>query len=245
VRIKHFVNDYRKFVSGLLAGDKDQREVMSTAVGGDYEATGQVISDLLRMHGLRDGMRLIDMGCGSGRVAHGVSKNFDISYHGTDIVQDLLDFAATVTPPHYRFSRVEELVIPDDDESADMVGAFSLFTHLLHPETYIYLEEVRRTLKPGGVLVFSFLEYRVPAHWVVMDITIQEAKSGSQGLLNVFMDRDGIMRMAEYLHMEVIGFMDDMEGKRIPLSRPVTYDSGETVESFASLGQSVCIMRKP
>lgn len=136
-------------------------------------------------------------------------------------------------------------MIPDEDESADMVGAFSLFTHLLHEETYIYLEEVHRTLKPSGVLVFSFLEYRVPAHWAVMDITIKEAKSGNRGLLDVFMDRDGIMRMAKYLNMEVVGFMDDMEGKRIPLSYPVTYDSGKTAAKFASLGKSVCIMRKP
>lgn len=98
MRLKHFVNDYTKFVSGLLAENTDQRKAMSVAIGGDYDATGQVIVDLPRMHGLRDGMPLIDMGCGSGQVAHGVSKNFEISYHGTDIVQDLLDFAATVAP---------------------------------------------------------------------------------------------------------------------------------------------------
>ena len=55
------------------------------------------------------------------------------------------------------------LYIPAPDACADMVCAFSVFTHLLHTETYLYLEDIRRVLRPGGRLVFSFLEFANPA----------------------------------------------------------------------------------
>ena len=42
-----------------------------------------------------------------------------------------------------------------------MILAFSVFTHLLHEESFIYLEDFKRVLKPGGSVVFSFLEVLV------------------------------------------------------------------------------------
>ena len=242
---KHFISYYDKLVTRLKKSSASVDQAMSLAVGGSFDAIGQIESDLLRMYGLRDGMRLIDLGCGSGRAAVALSRDFKIDYHGTDIVQALLDYAKSKTPKHYRYSLVKELHIPDPDASADMICAFSLFTHLLHEETYIYLEECVRVLKPGGRLVFSFLEFSVPTLWSVFEDTVREARGSTRTHLNVFIGRDAIKAWAEHLDLTIEDWQDNTQGPCIPLSRTVVTDTGEKVENRANLGQSVCVLRKP
>ena len=62
----------------------------------------------------------------------------------------MLDFAKTKCPAHFQFIRREDLAIPISDASVDLVFAFSLFSHLKHEETFIYLEHAHRVLRPGG-----------------------------------------------------------------------------------------------
>ncbi|NBW95850.1 MAG: methyltransferase domain-containing protein, partial [Planctomycetia bacterium] len=162
----HFVEDYERHVAALLA-NHPLHEAMSLAVGGHYDDFKVILAEVLVQNGLRDGMRLVDLGCGSGRAAKGVSERVQIEYLGIDIVPKLLDYAASVCPKHYRFKCHRELSIPADDASADMLCAFSLFTHLLHEESYVYLQESFRVLKPGGKVVMSFLEFAAPSHWNV------------------------------------------------------------------------------
>ena len=243
MKIGHFATDYKRLVAGLK-GRSDEATAMARAVGGSYDAIGQIESDLLRMYGLRDGMRLIDLGCGSGRAATALARDFQIEYHGTDVVPDLLDYARRNTPATYRYSVVDKIEIPDTDACADMVCAFSLFTHLLHEETYIYLEEVKRVLKPGGTLVFSFLEFRIGPHWAVFRDTVKQAKAGQRPHLNMFIERKAIEAWARQLDMTIVDWQDSAEGPRIPLSRDVVTDDGQAMTGMAILGQSVCVMAK-
>ena len=132
---------------------------MSLAVGGSYAKIGKLQAELLIHFGLKDGMRLADVGCGSGRTATALSERISIEYDGFDIVQTLLDYAASKAPPNYLFNLNRGLTLPSPDNSYDMICGFSLFTHLLHEETFIYLRDMLRVLKPGGMLAFSFLEF--------------------------------------------------------------------------------------
>ncbi len=45
---------------------------------------------MLRQLGLANGMRLVDLGCGSGRLAAALHGTANISYLGIDIIQALL-----------------------------------------------------------------------------------------------------------------------------------------------------------
>ena len=242
---QHFIRDYNKLVTRLTKSSASLDQAMSLAVGGNFAAFGQIESDLLRMVGLRDGMRLIDLGCGSGRAAVAIARDFKIDYHGIDIVQALLDYAKANTPAHYRYSCVEQIEIPDQDASADMICAFSLFTHLLHEESYRYLQECVRVLKPGGRLVFSFLEFAMPSLWEVFENTIRESKHANRTHLNVFIERSAITAWAEHLGLVIETWQDSAQGPCIPLSRPAVMDNGETFETAANMGQSVCVLRKP
>ncbi len=184
----HFVEDYEKLVAELLAL-YPLDEAMARAVGGDYEKFGRIQTAVLRHCGLADGMSLVDLGCGSGRLAAALGRVMRLDYLGIDIVQALLDYAASRSPPHYRFVLNRTLHVPAPDASADMVCAFSVFTHLLHIETYLYLADMRRVLRPGGRVVFSFLEFADPEHWLVFDNTVEAQRSDTVPHLNQFIER--------------------------------------------------------
>lgn len=140
-----------------------------------------------------------------------------------------------------RFQRVTGLGVPAEDDSADMVCAFSVFTHLLHEQSFVYVEDCRRVLRGGGKLVFSFLEFRVPSHWDVIESNISALGAGT-GVLNQFMSVDGIETWAQHLDFDVI---DIFRGDTlyIPLTRPVTLNGIEHVE-FGTFGQSSAVLQK-
>ena len=223
----HFVEDYEKLVASLMAAYPID-EAMSRLAGGNYELFGLIEAAILRTAGLEDGMRLVDLGCGGGRLASALHASSDISFVGIDIVQALLDYASTKAPK-YQFLLHRGLSIPQEDSSADFVSAFSVFTHLLQAETYIYLEECVRVLRPGGRIVFSFLEFAEPKHWDVFAHTRRQALEGNGDHLNMFIERGAIEVWATMLGLVV-----------------ERYVSANT-PSFNghALGQSVAVLRKP
>lgn len=223
----HFVEDYEKYVARLIR-DYPIDEAMAHAVGGHYAHFGRIEAGLLRALGLTDGMRVVDLGCGSGRLSSELHATTRISYVGIDIVQALLDYAKGKAPG-YEFIRHRDLSIPQPDASADMISAFSLFTHLLHAETYLYLQEAARVLKPGGRVVFSFLEFAEPYHWQTFEVTRDQVKSRTADHLNMFIERPVIALWSSRLGMEVERFVD----------------SGERLGGDDPLGQSVAVLRKP
>lgn len=225
----HFVEDYEAHVERLLAAHSID-EAMSLAVGGRFHEIGEIEKDILKHAGLQEGMALVDIGCGSGRLAHVLGESMSIDYLGTDIVQSLLDYAATKCPGDYQFTLHRELSVPAEDASADMVSAFSVFTHLLHEETYIYLEDSRRVLKKGGRLVFSFLEFGSgnDIHWPIFADTVQRQRTQTLPALNMFIERNAIAAWCAHLGYEIV---EIISGNDAPYA-------GDP------LGQSTAILRK-
>ena len=64
----HFVEDYENMVARLVS-TLPLDEAMSSAVGGRYHEVGAIERDILLWAGLREGMQLVDLGCGSGKHA--------------------------------------------------------------------------------------------------------------------------------------------------------------------------------
>jgi len=201
----HFVSDYTAYVRTLLA-NHSLEDAMAFAVGGDYDLTGSILVEVLKKAGLNDGMSIIDLGCGSGRVAKHLGLKFDsLNYLGIDIVPELLEYAASKSPADYRFLLNRTLSLPEPDASTDIVAIFSVITHLLHQESYVYLQESKRVLKPGGRVVFSFLESE--KNWPIFQGMVDRAASGVRDdQLNMFTERSQIEEWALKLEMDVIGY---------------------------------------
>lgn len=203
----HFVKDYERHVRRLrLRYSRDK--AMSLAVGGDYERMGQKEAAIVAYAGLRDGQSLLDFGCGSGRLAAALQHRMSIEYCGIDVVRSLLKYAKKACPDNYRFILNHSLDVPLPDASVDMCVAFSVFTHLHHHESFIYLEEIHRVVRPGGTVVFSFLEFRQRSHWQQFETTVTALRNRALPHLNQFIERRPIRLWARKLGYEGVSFID-------------------------------------
>lgn len=224
----YFAQDYDRLVAALKA-QHPVDEAMSKAVGGAYEEFGRIECRILEEMGLQDGMSVLDFGCGSGRLSTALGRKWRISYTGVDVVEDLLRYAASKAPAGFRFILNRTLSIPVPDTSADLCCAFSVFTHLLHEDSYIYLSELVRACRPGGRILFSFLEFREPAHWTVFESTAVARLHGTRPHLNVFIERSALSLWAARLGCPEITFID----------------AGDARWDGHALGQSLAVMTKP
>lgn len=224
----HFVEDYEKLVADLVAAHPID-EAMAIAVGGKYDLIGKIELDALNAAGFTGGMSLFDLGCGSGRLAAAIAgAGINISYMGTDVVQALLDYAKTKTPKHFKYICHRSLSVPAENSTFDIACAFSVFTHLLHHESFVYMQDIRRTLKPDGKLVFSFLEFGSKGQWGVFEDTINLQRNRTTPHLNTFIERNAIEVWAMHAGFKVEKFIDGYE----PIgNNPV-------------LGQSIAILRR-
>jgi SAM-dependent methyltransferase len=238
----HFANDYNAMVERLL-GVMSREDVMNLAIGGNFLPFGILQRSILLQYGLPPDGYLIDVGCGSGRTAFALSRFSGLRYLGIDVVETLLEHATVICErPDWRFAAATGLTIPEDDGVADMVCAFSLFTHLLHEESYVYLADTFRVLKPGGSIVFSFLDFAITSHWEVFQTNIE--RIGLPGHLNQFMDPVAIRVWAQHLGFDVVAIHGGNENYA-ELDEPITLEDGRTFVDRASLGQSLAILRKP
>ncbi len=224
----HFVEDYERLVRRLM-WKYPLDEAMSRAVGGGgYEHIGQVEAAIVKYAGLRDGDSLIDLGCGSGRLASALGQQMKIEYSGIDVIRALLKYAKKKSPENYKFILNRTLGIPLPDASADMATAFSVFTHLLHHESYIYLEHMKRVVRPGGLVIFSFLEFAEASHWSQFEATVDVQRSATMPHLNQYMERSQIELWSSKIGYGSVRFVD---GPDSPWGSP------------GALGQSVAILR--
>ena len=235
-----FHRSYPPFMRSIMRRYPLQ-EAMKRGAGGQFEAIGILEMQLLIQSGLQKDGYVIDVGCGSGRLAKPLSGYLTGKYLGIDIVPDMVDYARQlVQRPDWRFEVAEGLSIPERDGAADMVCFFSVFTHLLHEQTFIYLREAKRVLRPGGRIVFSFLEFAMPSHWKQFERSVNERKP-DRNPLNMFVGRDAIKAWATHLELSVV-LIRGGERRFIALPHPVTLEDGRVVEDYGTLGQSVCVL---
>lgn len=146
-------------------------------IGGfDFHAVGRNLATLaIEDGGLEPHHRLLDVGCGFGRLAvpliphltHGEYVGFDLdrrairwctreisarhaNFHfaHADVANTFYNRSGAIDPTRF--------VFPCADASVDVVFASSVFTHLLPKTADHYLFEIARVLKPGGRAVVSF-----------------------------------------------------------------------------------------
>ncbi|MBX7105217.1 MAG: class I SAM-dependent methyltransferase [Gemmataceae bacterium] len=214
------------------------------AVGdGDFDLIGRIELDLLQMEGLRPGMRLVDFGCGSGRLAvHVVPALGAGSYIGIDVSAELLRRGESLirdrhpqSPCGVQWIKHVTCDFPLPDASVDMFCAFSVFTHLEHEDTYKYLCDARRVAKPGGKFVFSCLPMD---HAAARDIFRTEA------------DHDLATRWNRVRNVTTTQSMMDaiagMAGWRVDhWYRGDEANIGQPGETLRGLGQASCVLVRP
>lgn len=235
---------YRELSSELL-NDSQKNDAYAIAVGSidseDFAFFGKMEADLLYQYGLSDKSCLVDVGCGSGRLAVALADRFKGSYLGTDISPELIRHARkTVQNANFEFIETIGLNVPVANDSVDIVCFFSVLTHLRHEESYLFLEDSVRSLKSGGRIVFSFLDFSQSEHWAQFEPILNALRSGSSSHVNQMLSHDTLIRFAEHLGVEVVAIHDGTKNYIVNLDPKIPGHE----EALLSLGQSVCVLQK-
>ena len=216
---------------------------MARVVGGQYDQIGILESSALISLGLRPEHTLVDVGTGSGRVPYKLREYLDGQFVGTDLLDDALEYAREKCGRiDWRFISHFEPSIPVDDAIADYITFFSVFTHLLDEDIYRFLADAKRSLKPGGRIVFSFLDFECDSHWTVFEWSL--ANRDPNRVINKFVSKGAIRRWARALGLEETAII---EGHHpwIDLRESFTYADGRRAEGRVEFGQSIAVLTVP
>jgi ubiquinone/menaquinone biosynthesis C-methylase UbiE len=133
-----------------VTGTADQNWFKS----GGHRSCDEFLEAIRRQRDLASVRRLLDWGCGCGRVAvHLIHKLPGVEIYGTDIDAVAVQWCDEhIRPGHFAVSGTHP-PLPFGESMFDVVVAFSVFTHLTQETQESWLAELRRIITPGGLLL--------------------------------------------------------------------------------------------
>jgi len=143
---------------------------------GNFVLIGDTfLAHLKRLCNLQPNNKVLDVGCGIGRIARPLTQYLDNAgaYYGFDIVKEGIDWCTKNYAAYknftfkwvplkndlYNLSTVAEassFVFPYPENFFDVVVLTSVFTHMQQNEVKQYIFEISRVLKKGGCCFCTF-----------------------------------------------------------------------------------------
>jgi len=97
---------------------------------------------------------ICDMGCGPGQIARYLHRQ-GVETLGVDLSRRMVAEAQRLNP-EFHFHQGNMLSLPDPDYSWGGIAAFYCIIHIPREQVVDALREMKRVLKPGGVLLVTF-----------------------------------------------------------------------------------------
>jgi SAM-dependent methyltransferase len=160
--------------------------------------------------------RILDLGCGCGRIARHLPAMTSADIHGADYNPRLVRWCAANLKGSFKRNSLHP-PLPYPDQHFDIVYLVSVFTHLRAETQREWLAELRRVTRPGGVILITFHDEdqkTLPegANAALADAGIHVANDHVQGsnLMATFQTREHARRtFGEQL--EVVGIIPSTE----------------------------------
>lgn len=97
---------------------------------------------------------ICDLGCGPGQIARYFHRR-GVDTLGVDLSPRMVEEAQRLNPDIY-FHQGDMLCLPDVDDSWGGIAAFYCIIHIPREQIVDALREMKRVLKPGGMLLLTF-----------------------------------------------------------------------------------------
>jgi cyclopropane fatty-acyl-phospholipid synthase-like methyltransferase len=110
---------------------------------------------------------VLELGCGVGRIGRELTRHCQ-QWNGADISDNMIDHAAERLSDRdnvsfHRLSKTSLDMIAD--ESIDKAYSIAVFCHMDKEDLFIYLQELNRVLKPGGLIFVETWNLSHPIGW--------------------------------------------------------------------------------
>ena len=104
---------------------------------------------------LKPGLRVLDFGCGPGTITVGLARTVEPGeVHGIDMEESQIGMARSAAEAgghsNANFHVGDITALPFEDNSFDVAHCHAVLMHV--PDTAAVLSEVKRVLKPGGII---------------------------------------------------------------------------------------------
>lgn len=208
-----------------------------------FDTVGRLELEVMKREGLKPTDTLVDLGCGSGRLAvHAIPALPGGRYVGIDISRSMLDAARErveeeIPDPPCSVSWIHQTspVFALDADSVDMICAFSVINHMEHEDAYLYFKEALRVVRPGGRFVFSCLPAGTErAREVFLKSASMDLQTRQRRVRHVVTSRALIEEVARLAGWEPVRWYDGDEALWLA-------DDGKPQEFH----QSVCVLETP
>jgi ubiquinone/menaquinone biosynthesis C-methylase UbiE len=154
------VNDGKFWDRYVLEWESDPESKALQYLGNEWHGE-EIFLDLLEKYASPEHLAL-EIGCGGGRIT---SKAVSWFRHllVTDVSKQMLRKCRESVPEdNLSFHQIDGFTLDAfDDNSIDCVFSHDVFVHFSSLQVYPYLMEIKRILKPKGIAILSFYNFRV------------------------------------------------------------------------------------
>lgn len=123
----------------------------------DGKKAAQQIVDRFKKHIDLNNKKILDWGCGPGRIIRHLPEviNNGCQFYGTDYNKKSIEWCSeNLNGIHFNHNKLEA-TLPYEDNFFDVIYGLSIFTHLSEKMHLEWFNELKRTLKPGGIMYLT------------------------------------------------------------------------------------------
>lgn len=110
---------------------------------------------------------VLELGCGIGRIGRELAPHCG-SWTGVDIAENMIRYAgermAHLDNVHFQQLERSDLAMFDDDRF-DKAYSIAVFCHMDKEDLYLYLQELNRVVRPGGMIFVDTWNLAHPVGW--------------------------------------------------------------------------------
>jgi len=208
-------------MSAMIAVDGSANEAVTRATG---EFSARQVRAALAL-GPQDAV--FEIGCGVGRIGHEIAGEI-AAWHGLDISENMLAVASERLGGHANVHlhalHASNLAVLADN-SVDKGYCVAVFIHMDKEDFVLYLRDVLRALKPGGLFYFDHWNLKNDVGWRRFLLEVDTAShAGTAGRKDVgrnqFCTPEEIRVYADALGFEQVSLISDTPWVQAVLRKP-------------------------